>query len=46
MAAFITTITSAVDYSAVVTGIGVVMAAVALVYVAMKGGKLILAALR
>lgn len=41
-----TAITTAVDFSAIVTGIGVIIAAVALVLVAMKGGKMLLSAIR
>lgn len=46
LATMTTAITSAVDFAAIVTGIGVVIAAVAVVLVAMKGGKMLLAAIR
>lgn len=46
LTAMTTAITGAVDFAAIVTGIGVVMAAVAVVIVAMKGGKMLLAAIR
>lgn len=46
MAAMTAAITGAVDYDAIVTAIGVIMAAIAVVLVAFKGGKMLLAALR
>lgn len=45
-AAAVTAITGAVDFATVVTGIGAIAAAVALVYVAIKGGKLLLGMVR
>jgi len=42
----VSSITDAVDFGAVVTGLGVVFASVAVVLIAMKGGKMLLAALR
>lgn len=46
LAAMTTAITGAVDFAPIVTGIGVIIAAVALVVIAMKGGKMLLAAIR
>lgn len=46
MEAMITSITSAVDFASVVTGIGTVAAAVAGVYIAMRGAKMLLSAIR
>ena len=46
LAAMTTAITTAVDFAPIVTGIGVIIAAVALVVIAMKGGKMLLAAIR
>jgi hypothetical protein len=45
-AAAVTAITSAVDFAAVVTGIGAVFAAVVLVTVAIVGGKKLISAIR
>lgn len=45
-AAAVSAITSAVNFATVVTGLGVVFAAVAVVYIAMKGGKMLLSAIR
>ena len=42
----VTAITSAIDFATIITGIGTVVAAVAVVLVAMKGGRLLLSALR
>jgi hypothetical protein len=44
-AAAVTAITSAVDFSTIVTGVGAVFAAVVLIKVAMVGGKKLLAAI-
>lgn len=41
-----TTITTAVDFAGAITGIGAVFAAVVLVKVALKGGRMLLAAVR
>lgn len=46
MEAAITSITTAVDFAAVVTGIGTIGAAVATVYVAYRGIKMLLSAVR
>ena len=46
MTDLITGITGAVDFAAVVTGAGVVFGALALVYVAFKGGKMLLSVIR
>lgn len=46
MSAAITAITTAVDFSAVVTGLGVVFAAIAGVIIVMKGGKMLIASIR
>lgn len=46
MEAAVTAITTAVDFSTVVTGLGVVFGALALVFVCFKGGKMLLAAVR
>ncbi len=45
-AAAVTAITGAVDFAAVVTGIGVVGGALAVAYVAFRGVKILLGALR
>ena len=45
-AAAVTEITSAVDFATVITGIGVIAAAVALVLISMKGAKLLLGMIR
>ncbi len=45
-AAAVSAITSAVSFTTVIVGLGVVFAAVALVLVSMKGGKLLLSAIR
>lgn len=45
-AAAVSAITASVDFGTVVVGLGVVFAAVALVLVSMKGGKLLLSAIR
>ncbi len=45
-AATVTTITSAVDFGTIVTGIGAIAAAVALVYIAAKGARMLLSAIR
>jgi hypothetical protein len=39
-------ITGAVDFSTIITGLGVVFGAVALVLVAMRGGKMLLGAVK
>lgn len=46
MEAMVTAITGAVDYAPIVVGIGTIAGAVALVYVAWKGAKMLLAAVR
>lgn len=46
MEAAITAVTTGVDYSPVIAGMGTVGAAVAPVYIAFKGIKMILAAVR
>lgn len=46
MADLITGITGAVDFTAIVTGAGVVFGALALVYVAFKGGQMLLGVIR
>lgn len=45
-AAAVTTITSAVDFATIVTGLGAIGAAVAVVYIAARGVKMLLAAIR
>lgn len=45
-AAAVTAITGAVDFGTVVTGIGAIAAAVALVLIAVKGGRLLLGMIR
>ena len=45
-AAAVTAITSAIDFTTIVTGIGAVFAAVIVVKVAMVGGQKLLSALR
>lgn len=45
-AAAITAITSSVDFGPVVTGIGTIAAAVALVYISVKGAKMLLGMIR
>lgn len=44
--ATVTTITTAVDFSTIITGIGSIAAAVAGVLIAVKGAKLLLSAIR
>lgn len=44
-AAAVTAITSAVDFAAVVTGVGVVFAAVVLIKVAIVGGRALIGAI-
>lgn len=44
--AAVTAITGSVDFATIIVGLGVVFGAVALVMVAMKGGKMLLAAIR
>jgi len=39
-------ITGAIDYSAIVTGIGAIAGLVAVVYVAMKGAKMLMGAIK
>lgn len=46
MGAMVTAITGSIDYSAIVTGLGTVFGAVALVAIAFKGGKMLLSAVR
>jgi len=46
MAAAITAITGAIDFSTVITGLGVVFGALAGVYIVMKGGGMLLSAVR
>jgi len=46
MEAMVTAITGAVDYSSVVTGIGTIAAAVAVVYIAFRGARMLLSAIR
>ena len=41
-AAAVTAITGAVDFATIVTGIGAICAAIALVLIARKGGKMLL----
>ncbi|MCA6059746.1 hypothetical protein HUF18_08175 [Thalassolituus sp. ST750PaO-4] len=45
-AATVATITGGVDYATIVSGIGTVGAAVATVYIALRGVKMLLAAIR
>jgi hypothetical protein len=45
-AAAVTAITSAVDFGTVVTGIGAIAAAVALVLISIKGARLLLGMIR
>ena len=45
-AAAVSAITSAVDFANVITGIGSVFAAVVLVTIALKGGRMLLSAIR
>lgn len=45
-AAAVTAITSAVNFGTIVTGIGTIAAAVALVYIAVKGAKMLLGMIR
>jgi hypothetical protein len=45
-AAAVTAVTGAVDFATIVTGIGAIGAAVALVFIAIKGAKLLLGMLR
>jgi hypothetical protein len=45
-AATVTAITSAVDFTTIVTGIGTVAAAVVVVYMAVKGAKMLLSMIR
>jgi hypothetical protein len=42
----VTAITGAIDYSAIVTGIGAIAALVAVVYVAMKGARMLMGAIK
>jgi len=46
MEAMVTAITGAVDFSSIVTGIGTIAAAVGVVYIAMRGAKMLLSAVR
>ncbi|AGA86728.1 hypothetical protein [Stutzerimonas stutzeri] len=46
MEAMITAITGAVDWAAVITGAGTIFGALALVYVAFKGGQMLVNVLR
>lgn len=46
MGAAMTAITGAVDFATVITGLGVVFGAIAVVYVVFKGGKMLLGAIR
>lgn len=46
MAAAITAITGAVDFATVITGLGVVFGAVAGVFIVMRGGKMLISAVR
>lgn len=46
MDAAISSITGAVDFSAVITGIGTIGAAIAAVYIAYRGVKMLLSAVR
>jgi hypothetical protein len=45
-AAAVTAITTAVDFGTVVTGIGAIAAAVALVYISIKGARMLLGMVR
>lgn len=45
-AATVTTITSAVNFATIITGIGVICAAVALVLISVRGGKMLLGMIR
>ncbi|WP_370981008.1 hypothetical protein [Agaribacterium sp. ZY112] len=45
-AATVSTITSAVDYTVIITGIGTVAAAIVAVLVSVKGAKMLLAMIR
>jgi hypothetical protein len=45
-AADVTTITSAVDFTTIVTGIGAIAAAVAVVLISVKGAKMLLGMIR
>lgn len=45
-AAAVATITSAVSFTTIITGIGAVAAACALVYVAVKGARMLLSMIR
>lgn len=44
--AAVTAVTASVDFAAVVTGIGVIAGAVAIVYVAVKGARMLLGMIR
>ena len=46
MAAMVSGITDAIDFGAVVTGIGTIAAACAVVYVSFKGAKMLINSLR
>jgi hypothetical protein len=45
-AAAVTAITTAVDFGTVITGIGAISAAVALVYISIKGARMLLGMVR
>lgn len=45
-AAAVKVVTDAVDFATIVTGVGTIGAAVAVVYIAIKGVKLLLSAIR
>ena len=44
--AAVTAITTSVDFATIITGLGVVFAAVGLVFVAMRGGRMLVNAIR
>lgn len=46
MTDMVTAVTGAVDFAAIVTGAGTVFGALALVYVAFKGGQMLLSVIR
>lgn len=46
MTEMVTAVTGAVDFAAIVTGAGVIFGALAVAYVAFKGGKLLIGVLR
>lgn len=45
-AATVTTITSSVDFAEIITGMGAIFAAVALVLIARKGGRLLMSVVK